>query len=105
MKLIRNLAIGGLAVLSLAGCETKELTAEKVPKEVTTDYFVEISGTQRVRDFKVIAEDFNKDGNLDLVIGYVDAHSNYENPRLYFIEGDGKGNFTLKPKTTMTTDY
>lgn len=39
--------------------------------------------------------DFNKDGHLDLIVAGTKSGNNHI-AQLYFFEGDGKDNFTLK---------
>lgn len=40
-------------------------------------------------------EDFNTDGNLDLIVGV----KGDEYAKLYLFDNDGKGNFKLKPSS------
>jgi|SRR3989338_3397312 len=110
MKINRfKTAILGLSSLALAtgfaGCENnyqfqqaEQVPAEQVPKQITQDYFARIAATSN-SGVSSTSGDFNNDGNLDLVIGGVAGKGLGYSGYFYLYEGDGKGNFTLKPKT------
>jgi len=86
------ISLAGIALASgLAGCEDPT-TQSPIPK--STDYFAVVP-MSRSSGMALTSGDFNNDGNLDFVVGSSD---NWQEGILYFYQGDGKGNFTLKPK-------
>ncbi len=101
MKNLRNFLLAGTSALALtlAGCPSNTNYSQKEkPKEekVIPDYFAEVPMYSQ-SGLTITTGDFDKDGNLDLIVG---AQSNGPNvARLYFFKGDGKGHFSLvKPE-------
>jgi hypothetical protein len=87
-SLIALVFTGCLALMSNK-CEVS--TPEKTPQKV--DYFAEVpmySGS----GMSMISGDFDKDGDLDLIVGSY-APGTIQ-ARLYFLENDGNGNFTKR---------
>ena len=105
MALINKIATGlgavTLATLSLIGCgkdyytNTTRTRNTPQPKSETKDYFAEIPmhhAPLSTASVAMTSGDFNRDGNLDVVLINLDDNGTM----LYFFEGDGKGNFKLR---------
>jgi hypothetical protein len=96
------------ALLSLVGCsensKDKDPTStadyqrtEKETESSTQDFFAQLPPAYDGR-LQMISEDFDNDGNPDIVLSQTEANDqkavNRSVTRLYFLKGDGKGNFT-----------
>lgn len=109
MTLINKIATGlgavTLAALSLTGCvedytnttrtRSKIETTQQSKQEEVKDYFAEIPmhhAPLSTASVAMTSGDFNRDGNLDVVLSNLDDNGTM----LYFFEGDGKGNFKLR---------
>jgi len=107
-KIVPILGAVALSALNLAGCyegkdglhylseSSKQKADIEVPKPERIDYFAEIP-LKSLSGMAMTSGDFDKDGDLDLIDLIVGAYApNAYYARLYFFEGDGKGNFKLK---------
>ena len=86
-KIATGLGVIALAGLSLVGCEKAESSSERIEK--SKDYFAEINAVDSRGGVGIVSGDFNEDKHLDIIYGTSMG-------RLYFFEGDGKGNFKIK---------
>ena len=103
-KLYQKMALYGsmLATVGILGCEEANRKAkielQKIEKqEQVIPYFSKVvDSTNRSRVLEIATGDFDNDNDLDLIVGVSDNSGHFGGNKLYFLENDGKGNFTLK---------
>jgi hypothetical protein len=91
-KIIPILGAIALSTLSLTNCDKNEKDETYTKRE---SYFAQIPMAHS-NGIGMAVGDFDKDGDLDLIVGIVGAASSGNIANLYFFEGDGKGNFKLR---------
>lgn len=95
VPILGAVTLSALSALSLAGCNTKEeKEIMRIEASKPKDYFYQIPSHHNLStaSIAITSGDFDKDGDLDIVSANLDDNGT----RLYFFEGDGKGNFKLK---------
>jgi len=101
-KIIPILGAVSLTALTLVGCGgNKTETSYKVKETPKIEKSYSFAELPMVSDsgMAMVAGDFNKDGNLDLIVGvsdYTFTTGSTGRAKLYFLEGDGQGNFKLR---------
>ncbi|MCL5018569.1 MAG: VCBS repeat-containing protein [Candidatus Pacearchaeota archaeon] len=105
--------LGLITALGLSGCnsciqqdakeveEIRKMNIEQLEKgPEMVDYFSEIQIEDYTTPLNMVYGDFNEDGHLDLIVSTANKGTSFKNKygsgKLYFYEGDGKGNFTKK---------
>src|SRR4030042_1199330 len=87
----------GLSVLLFTGCEKDKVELRKPEQYEIADYFATFPMAGE-SGMAMESGDFDKDGDLDLIVGAYKSDGLNGTGKLYFFENDGRGN--LKPRKT-----